>query len=149
VADFSWQFNDTFGDMTQEMTTPTITHTFPSQGAYSIGLTVFNPNGLSTGTGGIITTGQNGLTPEFTFSPNSPTIGQPVTFSALSNVSAQPVTTYLWEFGDGTTGSGATPTHVYKKAGTYTVKAVLFSGVGSAFPGAGAAPLATEQIKVN
>ncbi len=48
---------------------------------------------------------------------------------------------YLWEFGDGTTGSGPTPTHTYARPGTYTVTAVLFSGVGSAFPGAGAGPV--------
>ena len=31
-------------------------------------------------------------------------------------------TSYLWDFGDGTTSTAANPTHVYGSAGTYTVK---------------------------
>ena len=40
-----------------------------------------------------------------------------MTFNALTDVSKQPVINYLWEFGDGSTGSGAQPTHTYAKAG--------------------------------
>ena len=98
-------------------------------------------DGSSAGTGGIVTTGHSGFTPGFTFAPTHPRAGGHVSFSALGTVSAQPVITYLWEFGDGTTGSGQSPTHVYASAGTYTVTLVMFSGVGSAFPGAGAGPV--------
>jgi hypothetical protein len=151
VADFSWQFNDAFAAQTVEQTTPTITHTFPAAGAYSTGLAVFNPDGLSSGTGGIVTTGQNGFQPAFTVSRAGREQGQDgrtVTFSALTTVSGQPVMNYLWEFGDGSTGSGPTPTHIYGRPGTYTVTAVLFSGVGSAFPGAGAGPIYAQEITV-
>jgi PKD repeat protein len=96
--------------------------------------------------GGIVTTGQSGFPPAFTFSPSNPAAGQPGTFFALQTVSGQPVINYLWEFGDGTTGSGPNPSHTYASPGTYKVTGVLFSGVGSAFPGAGAAPVATEEI---
>jgi hypothetical protein len=71
-----------------------------------------------------------------------------VTFAALTTVSGRPVTNYVREFGDGTTGSGPKPTHPNSAAGTYKVTAVLFSGVGSAFPGAGAAPVEAEQVTV-
>ncbi len=151
VADFSWQFNDAFAAQTVEQTTPTITHTFPAAGAYSTGLAVFNPDGLSRGTGGIVTTGQNGFQPAFTASPAGTGpghAGRTVTFSALTTVSGQPVMNYLWEFGDGSTGSGPTPTHSYARPGTYTVTAVLFSGVGSAFPGAGAGPIYAQEVTV-
>jgi PKD repeat protein len=148
AAEFSWQFNDAFGAETVEQPEPAITHTFPEAGTYSIGLTVFSPSGLSIGTGGLVTTGHSGFTPAFTFSPAQPAAGQAVSFSALTVVSRKPVVNYLWEFGDGTTGSGPTPTHVYAQPGTYRVKAVLFSGVGSAFPGSGAAPVFAETIRV-
>jgi plastocyanin len=148
VNRYVWQFNDSFGDHTIEVTTPTITHTFEAAGAYSVGLTIYGQDGVSTGTGGIVTTGHNGFTPGFTFSPATPAVGQTVTFSGLSEVSNQLVITYLWEFGDGKTGSVGQPTHTYKKAGTYTVTLVMFSGVGSAFPGAGAGPIVTQQITV-
>jgi hypothetical protein len=147
VATYVWQFNDVLNAPTVEQTTPTISHTFPSAGAYSIGLTIFAHDGLSTGTGGIVTTGRDGFT-RFTFSPGHPETDQTVTFSGLTTVSAKPVLTYLWEFGDGTTGSGRTPKHRYEDAGTYTVTLVMFSGVGSAFPGDGAGPIVTRKITV-
>jgi PKD repeat protein len=149
VADFSWQFNAVPNAMTVEQTTPTITYTFPAAGAYSTGVTVFDSNGLSAGTGGIVVTGKNGFQPAFTVSGGAPgQVGQTVQFSALTTVSGLPVINYLWEFGDGTTGSGPTPTHTYAKPGSYTVTAVLFSGVGSAFPGAGAGPIYAQKITV-
>ena len=149
VAEYVWQFNDAFGAETVAQKTPTITHTFPAAGAYSIGLTVVGPNGVSTGAGGIVTTGHSGFTPGFTVNPTSPTVGRKVMFTTLTKVSNQPVITYHWEFGDGSTASVGQPTHVYAKAGTYQVKLVLFSGVGSAFPGAGAGPVVVRQITVH
>jgi hypothetical protein len=147
IAQFSWQFNDVFAAQTQEQTTPVISHTFPAAGAYSTGVAVFDGDGLSAGTGGIVVTGENGFQPAFTVSQGagkSRTVG----FSALTTVSGKPVINYLWEFGDGTSGSGATPTHTYKKKGTFTVTAVLFSGVGSAFPGDGAGPIYQQKVTV-
>src|SRR5215472_11655765 len=148
VAEYVWQFNDAFGAETVEQTTAKISHTFPSAGAYSVGLTIMAKDGTSTGNGGIVTTGHSGITPGFTFGPKHAPAGHPVRFSALGTVSAQPVITYLWEFGDGTTGSGQSPTHVYSRPGRYTVKLVMFSGTGSAFPGAGAGPVSTQSLTV-
>jgi PKD domain len=147
VADFSWQFNDAFAAQTVEQTTPTITHTFPAPGAYSTGVAVFNPDGLSAGTGGIVTTGQDGFTPAFTVSVRGHN-RKTASFSALTTVSGKPVISYLWEFGDGSTGSGPAPQHTYRRPGVYRVKAVLFSGVGSAFPGDGAGPVYARRIRV-
>jgi PKD repeat protein len=148
VAEYVWQFNAVADAQTIETTTPTISYTFPSAGAYSVGLTIMGKDGTSTGTGGIVTTGQSGTTPGFIFGPTHPRAGQPASFSALGAVSAQPVITYMWEFGDGTTGSGQSPTHVYSRPGRYTVTLVMFSGVGSAFPGAGAGPVSTQSLTV-
>jgi PKD repeat protein len=144
VAEFSWQFNDAFAAPTQQTATPMISHTFPEAGAYSVGLAVMSPSGFSAPAGGIVTTGHDGFTPGFTTS----TSGQTVSFSALTRVIRKPVTNVMWEFGDGSTGSGLTPSHTYAAPGTYTVKAILFSGIGSAFPGDGAAPLAVEKVTV-
>jgi PKD domain len=148
VAEYVWQFNAVLNAPTIETTSPTISYTFPSAGAYSVGLTIFAKDGTSTGNGGIVTTGQGGTTSGFIFGPKNPSAGHSVSFSALGTVSAQPVITYMWEFGDGTTGSGPTPTHVYSRPGRYTVKLVMFSGVGSAFPGQGAGPVSTQSLTV-
>jgi PKD repeat protein len=148
VAEYVWQFNDVKNAQTIEQKTPTISHTFPSAGAYSVGLTIMTKNGTSTGNGGIVTTGKSGITPGFTVKPAHTSTGKRVRFSALGTVSTQKVIAYLWEFGDGTTGSGRSPTHVYRRPGHYTVTLVMFSGVGSAFPGIGAAPVSTRSIRV-
>src|SRR2546430_6856954 len=45
-----------------------------------------------------------------------------VNFDATSSSAKDgPITSYTWDFGDGTTGSGATVTHNYSEAGTYSV----------------------------
>jgi PKD domain-containing protein len=146
AAQFSWQFNAVANAETVQQTTPTITYTFPAPGAYSTGVAVFNADGLSAGTGGIVVTGKSGFQPAFTVSPGA---GETVNFSALTTMSGKPVINDLWEFGDGATGSGPTPAHTYLRPGAYTVTAVLFSGVGSAFPGDGAGPIYQQRITVH
>jgi len=66
------------------------------------------------------------LSAKFTYSPEKPIEGQPVNFNAsLSTPNPKTnatITSYAWDFGDGTSGSGMTATHTYAKAGSYTVK---------------------------
>ena len=149
VAEYVWQFNDSYGASTVTRNVATVSHTFPAAGAYSVGLTIFAPDGSSTGTGGIVTTGVDGTTSGFTSAPSSPSAHHTIDFSALGTVSNQPVITYYWNYGDGTTGSGQSPTHAYAAPGAYTVTLVMFSGVGSAYPGVGAGPMTTQTITVS
>ena len=54
--------------------------------------------------------------------PYAGTVGAPVAFSAAG--SADPdgsLVGYAWNFGDGSSGTGAAPTHAYAAAGTYAV----------------------------
>ena len=47
----------------------------------------------------------------------------------FTNTSTQGVvSTYLWQFGDGSTSTATSPLHVYTSPGTYTVKLVVTSG---------------------
>jgi PKD repeat protein len=55
----------------------------------------------------------------FTFSPTNPTINQDVSFNGSSSTVSNG--TYGWDFGDGQTGTGATVTHRYTRAGTFTI----------------------------
>ena len=150
ASEFTWQMNAVLNAPVAETTTPTFTYTFPGTGAFSTGETVFRSDGLSAGAGGIVVTGENGFQPAFTYSTaRGPRRNdRTVQFNALTTVSGQPVMNYMWEFGDGTTGSGPSPTHTYDHPGAYTVTAVLFSGVGSAFPGAGAGPVYAQKVRV-
>jgi PKD repeat protein len=62
-------------------------------------------------------------TASFTASPNPTLRGQTVNFDA--SASAAPggtITGYTWDFGDGSSGTGALNFHTYAAAGTYTVR---------------------------
>ncbi len=54
--------------------------------------------------------------------PNPASAGQSVAFTVSAKDNAGNALTYAWDFGDGSTGTGATPTHIYGAAGTYAVK---------------------------
>jgi PKD repeat protein len=41
------------------------------------------------------------------------------------------VTSYVWDFGDGTTGSGAVVTHTYSAGNAYAVRLIIASGGGA------------------
>ena len=55
-------------------------------------------------------------------------VGRPVAFdgscsraTADTGLSSVPPDSFSWTFGDGTTGSGPTPSHAYARSGTYAV----------------------------
>ncbi len=61
--------------------------------------------------------------------PYSAVKGQPVTLNASGSSDADnDALTYRWDFGDGTTGGGVSPTHVYAKNGRFTVKLTVNDG---------------------
>ena len=55
-------------------------------------------------------------------------LGATVSFSANA---ADPGLDYLWDFGDGNTSTAVAPTHVYTRAGVFTVRLTLGNGSGS------------------
>lgn len=58
-------------------------------------------------------------------------VGEPVNFTAtITNGTG---VTYTWNFGDGNTGSGASPTHAYAEAGIYTATVVARNNTSSMF----------------
>lgn len=54
---------------------------------------------------------------DFTYSPEAPRAGQSVSFINLSSTGED----WAWSFGDGTSSMLKSPTHTYKKPGTYQV----------------------------
>ena len=57
------------------------------------------------------------LSADFDFTPSSPAEFQDVLFAATD----QTAQSYVWDLGDGTTGTGSSVTHAYSIASTYTV----------------------------
>jgi len=58
----------------------------------------------------------------FTYSPRTPTINQKITFNASNSTDLDGnITSYKWNFGDETNGTGEITTHSYSSAGNYSV----------------------------
>ena len=73
-----------------------------------------------------------GIGPDAVFSaaPNPGTAQMPVDFTAAGSSDSDGVLeSYTWSFGDGSSGQGMTPTHIYAAPGLYTVK-LSVSGSG-------------------
>ncbi|SDM49185.1 PKD domain-containing protein [Halogranum gelatinilyticum] len=59
---------------------------------------------------------------DFSYSPSSPASSETISFDATSTTDDDTDSrSYSWEFGDGTTATGAQPSHTYSSAGTYAV----------------------------
>lgn len=62
-------------------------------------------------------------------------VNVPVTFNGTGSSDPEGQTlTYRWNFGDGTSGSGATPSHSYSAKGTYTVTLIVNDGALDSAP---------------
>lgn len=97
-------------------------HTYTSNGSYTVMLVVRNANGcrdtLRRVDYVIISppkiTGINPL-------PIQGCIPYTATFTPVI-AAGQNITSYQWDFGDGSTGTGQSPSHTYTAEGTYTIK---------------------------
>jgi PKD repeat protein len=59
--------------------------------------------------------------PNFNFAPGTPTVGAPVTFDGSPSTGVTPIVSYVWSFGDGSSGNGMAVTHAYGAAASYLV----------------------------
>ena len=64
--------------------------------------------------------GSSALSTSFTHTPASPITGTTVTFTGSASGGTAPYS-YSWNFGDGTSATQARTTHIFTKAGTYSV----------------------------
>ncbi len=77
-------------------------------------------------------TGNQSPTAQFIPSTTSSVTGQIVSFDASTSMDPDgTISSYSWNFGDGATGSGATATHSYNTAGTYTVTLTVIDNLGA------------------
>jgi len=102
------------------------THTYQAAGSYTVTLTVTNNFGNSkteTKTNYITVNVQpSSPTADFTANPTSGNAPLTVTFPDLSKPGAgATITSWYWDFGDGTTSTLQSPTHTFKAAGSYTI----------------------------
>ena len=125
---YSWDFGD--GSMGSGVNP---THSYAAAGTYTVTLTV-NDGQLDSSP--VATRAEIAVTPANrapTADPGGPYTGDTGAAIGFDGTgSSDPdgdVLTYSWDFGNGSTGSGATPSHAYVAAGRYEVSLVVSDGV--------------------
>ena len=143
---FSWNF----GDGTSGYGTA-VSHTYlnPPSGcttptcSFNVQLLVKDGYGSTVSTTASVSVLVNVTSPFFVSIAESPATGTAplnVTFSAAASGGIAPYS-YTWVFGDGSTGSGGTVSHVYTVPGTYPISLRCIHGQNSS-----ATALATVQV---
>jgi PKD repeat protein len=93
-------------------------HTYVNEGIYTVALTVRNNFGEDTKVRSNLIEVIKSPVLDFAADKTTVGVGRRVTFTDLSqNIP----TNWIWDFGDGSTGTGATPDHVYRAPGVYDV----------------------------
>jgi PKD repeat protein len=121
IISYVWDFGD--GNITT-VTTPTITHYYTLSGSYTVILIISDNDGYTDSTTKTITILPRPPFADFVYSPESPIVGETVTFNASSSYDVDgSIANYTWDFGDGNVTTTTNPiiTHAYSSYGNYTV----------------------------
>ncbi|HNW38138.1 MAG TPA: PKD domain-containing protein, partial [Methanosarcina vacuolata] len=103
-------------------------HKYSKVGVYTVTLTAINGNGSSTLTKTEYIKVATKPVVNFSASPTSGTA--PLTVEFIDTSTGIP-TGWKWNFGDGKTSTIQNPSHVYSKAGNYTVKLTASNVAGN------------------
>jgi len=119
---YTWDFGD---GATSSATSPS--HNYTAGGVFSVKLTATGAGGSNSITKSVTLISAAAPTVSFTWTKTSTTAPSTVTFtSTVTNA-----TSYLWDFGDGTTDNTANPVHTYSTGNTYTVSLTVTGAGGS------------------
>jgi len=133
VATFSWLFPDGAPDSSMAQNPGPVT--FRTPGTYVASVTTVDTlgeNDPSPPTRTVTVTAANQPPTASAGGPYSGTTGQSIQFNGSG--SSDPdgtVTGYSWTFGDGSIGSGVSPTHAYASPGGYTVALTVTDNSGA------------------
>ena len=119
----SWQWD--FGDGAVS-SLPNPTHAFGAPGFFRVSLTVSDGGATKTVSRTIAVLAQARHTASFRYSPSYPAVAEPIQFTDTSTGSP---TSWLWDFGDGSSSSSQNPSHAFQKKGFF--KVVLTTTKGS------------------
>ena len=115
----------TFGDG-ESSTEPAPTHSYRNPGSYEVSLAVQGPGGTNLA----IKSGYILVAPRPYFSAEGTTGCIPLRVRFSGRASGE-VTSWRWDFGDGTTSTEQYPEHVYEEAGKYSVSLTVSGPTGS------------------
>jgi PKD repeat protein len=111
---------------------PSISHTFATEGVWTVTVTATGPSGASTSISTVVTVEDPvpPLVAGFTF-----VVGPLLDVEFTDTSTGPPVDSWAWDFGDGVGGDSAQdPSYTYALAGAYTVTLVVTSGAETSAP---------------
>lgn len=126
---YTWDFGDG-----STGSGPSVEHQFRDAGDFAVTLTVADATGARFSRSKVVSvTPGEAPTAAFVFSPSEPLASKPVFFNAATSVATpgRTLERFVWNFGDGTTGSGISVSHTYDKAGKYVVTLTVTDDVGA------------------
>ena len=121
ITSYSWSFGD--GSTGSGMKP---SHTYSGSGPYTVALTVRGSSGSNSTSAQVHLAPPVSLTASFTYSIS----GNSVSFDASGSSPSGSITSYAWDFGDGSSGTGVRPTHVYAAGRTYQAHLTVFGSGG-------------------
>ncbi len=126
IQTWNWNFGDAASGMNNTATVQNPIHQFSAARppSYAVRLIVTNGNGCKDT---LIQTIAINARPTSNFKADTVCQGSMTTFTDQSSASA---VAHLWDFGDGITSTGISPTHLYATANTYTVKLTVTTALG-------------------
>jgi PKD repeat protein len=129
ITSYVWDFGDGSSGNGRS-----VSHTFTTGATHTVTLTVTNDRGLSASTTQAVVVGNAaGPTASFTFSPATVHVNQDVFFNASASTASpgRTIRSYTWDYGDGTTASGAIPpAKKFATANTFVVTLTVTDDLG-------------------
>lgn len=128
IQSWAWDFGDGATSLLQNPS-----HEYSRTGSFTVKLTVRDTAGNTDSIQKDITVSDGGgrrpdnIVPsvDFSFSPESPMVGQTVQFTDKSKDPDGKIVAWKWDFGDGGTSELQNPTYVYRTPGTFKVKLIV------------------------
>lgn len=135
IVRYDWDFNGD-GMVDQSTTIPFASFAYSTPGPYVARVTVTDNLGAqATAQQPVNVQGGPPNQPPvagFNLFPPNPAVGQLVTFNSTSfDPNGNPIVQTLWDFGDGSGGSGPTVQHIYFTPGTYRVTLTVTDSLGA------------------
>jgi PKD repeat protein len=126
ISAYAWNFGD---GTTATVRAPN--HTYTRYGTYTVKLTVTNSVGLKSTAQRQVIVADEPPTARFAIATAHPAARVAVRFNGSSSDDPDGTTSsYAWNFGDGASGTGATPSHTYRLPGTYSVSLTVRDSSG-------------------
>lgn len=127
IDSWTWAFGDGASSTEQNPS-----HTFNSEGFFTVSLTVSNVGGADSEIKTNFIQAESPPVPvaEFSATPTAGEVPLDVQFTDLSEPVGK-ITSWLWDIGDGSSSTDQNPTHTYSNAGIFSISLIVSNSTGA------------------